>query len=321
MPTRVSTSSVWPLPSTPAMPSTSPAWMSKLMSASSTRPSASCSSMSRTESSTRSVTVDSSVLGDGSSLPTISSASWCAVTSAGLTEVTVVPRRITVISSATASTSSSLWEMKIRVCPCRLELAQVREERVHLLRHQHGRRLVEDDDLRAAVEHLEDLHPLALADAERLDELVGVELEAVALGDLDDLGPRSVADAVQLLGTEDDVLQDGEVVGQHEVLEDHADALRDRVRGRGEDDLRAVDADRPVVRLLHAVQDLHQGGLAGAVLPDQGVDRPAADRDVDVMVRDDTGEPLADAPELDGSGCITRCCSCGRLGDRGHDPS
>ena len=76
--------------------------------------------MSRTESSTRSVTVDSSVLGDGSSLPTISSASLCAVTSAGLTEVTVVPRRITVISSATASTSSSLWEMKIRVCPCAL---------------------------------------------------------------------------------------------------------------------------------------------------------------------------------------------------------
>ena len=42
--------------------------------------------MSRTLSSTWSVTVDSSVLGDGSSLPTISSASLREVTSAGLTD-------------------------------------------------------------------------------------------------------------------------------------------------------------------------------------------------------------------------------------------
>jgi hypothetical protein len=41
------------------------------------------------------------------------------------------------------------------------------------LRHQHGGGLVEDDDLRTAVEHLEDLHPLPGADAELLDELVG----------------------------------------------------------------------------------------------------------------------------------------------------
>ena len=80
------------------------------------------------------MTVDSSVLGDGSSLPTISSASWRAVTSVGLTVATVVPRRITVMSSAIASTSSSLCEMKIRVWPSALELAQVVEERVDLLR-------------------------------------------------------------------------------------------------------------------------------------------------------------------------------------------
>ena len=66
------------------------------------------------------MTVDSSVLGEGSSLPTISSASWREVTSAGLTVATVVPRRMTVMSSATASTSSSLWEMKTRVWPSAL---------------------------------------------------------------------------------------------------------------------------------------------------------------------------------------------------------
>jgi hypothetical protein len=36
---------------------------------------------------------------------------------------------------------------------------------------------------------------------------------------------------VQPLGAEHDVLEHGEVVGQHEVLEDHADARLDRVGG------------------------------------------------------------------------------------------
>ena len=88
------------------------------------------------------------------------------MTSVGLTVATVVPRRMTVMSSAIASTSSSLWEMKIRVWPSALELTEVVEQRVDLLRHQHRGRLVEDDDLRAAVEHLEDLDALPLADAE-----------------------------------------------------------------------------------------------------------------------------------------------------------
>ena len=118
------------------------------------------------------VTVDSRVSGDGSSLPTISSASWRAVTSAGSTVATVVPRRTTVISSATASTSSSLCEMNRIVRPSDLSSAQVAEQLVDLLRHQHRGGLVQDEDPGAAVEHLEDLHPLPVADAELLDQPV-----------------------------------------------------------------------------------------------------------------------------------------------------
>ena len=70
-----------------------------------------------------------------------------------------------------------------------LELAQVAEQLVDLLRHQHRGRLVEDQDPGAAVEHLEDLDPLAVADAEVLDQRVGVDAEAVRVGDLDDPAP------------------------------------------------------------------------------------------------------------------------------------
>ena len=47
---------------------------------------------------------------------------------------------------------------------------------------------------------------------------------------------------------------------------------RDRVGAASEGDRPAVDLDRALVGLLHAVEDLHQRGLAGAVLADEGVD-------------------------------------------------
>ncbi|MGX1250661.1 hypothetical protein RKD48_003172 [Streptomyces ambofaciens] len=181
-----------------------------------------------------------------------------------------------------------------------LQLAQVVEEGVHLLRHQDGRGLVEDQRAGAAVEDLEDLHALAGGDAQLLDEDVGAHPEAVPLGDLLDPPAGPGADAVELLAAEDHVLQDREVVGEHEVLVDHADAAHDGVGGRGEGHLLAVDRDGALVRLLHAVEDLHQGRLAGAVLADEGVDGALADGEVDVVVGHDSGEALGDPGEFDG---------------------
>jgi hypothetical protein len=51
----------------------------------------------------------------------------------------------------------------------RLERAQHAEQLLGLLRREHGGRLVEDQDLRAVVERLEDLDPLLLADRQVLD--------------------------------------------------------------------------------------------------------------------------------------------------------
>ena len=112
----VSTSSVWPLPSTPAMPSTSPACTVNVMSSSALRSDPSAPSVSPASRKTSlSVTVDSRVSGLGSSEPTIISASWREVIVFGSAVPTVVPRRITVTVSAIARTSSSLCEMKRNV--------------------------------------------------------------------------------------------------------------------------------------------------------------------------------------------------------------
>ena len=76
MPMIASTSSAWPLPSTPARPTISPRWMTRLTSSTTARPPADGDTVTfSTTSSGVSVTVDSRSSGTGSSLPTISSAS------------------------------------------------------------------------------------------------------------------------------------------------------------------------------------------------------------------------------------------------------
>jgi hypothetical protein len=67
-----------------------------------------------------------------------------------------------------------------------------------------------------------------------------------------------------------------------------------------EGDRLAVDADLALVRALHAVQDLHERGLARAVLTDDGMDVTLGHAQVDVAVGHDAGEPLGDPLEFHG---------------------
>ena len=182
------------------------------------------------------------------------------------------------------------------------ELAHRGEQLVDLVWHEDRGRLVEDDDLGAAVEHLEDLGALLLADPEIAHERVRVDLEAVSLAEVAQLADRDPATEVPWrarLVAEHDVLPDREVVGQLEVLEDHPDADRDRVARRAEVLFDTVDDDRPLVGAVGPVERLHQRRLSRAVLADDGVDRAGANRHVDPVVGHDTREALDDVPQLD----------------------
>ena len=65
------------------------------------------------------------------------------------------------------------------------------------------------------------------------------------------------------------------------------------------------DAARPLTRispssgLVEPVEDVHQRRLAGAVLAEQRVHLAAAQVEVDVVVRDDSGEVLRDPAQLE----------------------
>ena len=165
--------------------------------------------------------------------PTISSASW-ASESVGLAVPTTLPRRITVILSAIARTSRSLWVMKTIALPSSRSDRITVDQLVDLLRRQHRGRLVEDQVLGVVGQRLQDLHPLLDADRQVLDQRVRVDVEPVALGELADRLPRlphvqHAGGAV--LPAEDQVLGHGEHLDQHEVLVHHADAGGDRLLG------------------------------------------------------------------------------------------
>ena len=206
----------------------------------------------------------------------MSSASWRALTVAGSTVSTVVPRRITVIASATDEHLVELVRDEQDREALGLELAEVVEELVDLLRHEHGRRLVEDDDLGAAVEHLEDLDALALADAEVGDQGVRVDVEAVGVGDL--AGSRARAASPMPCSFSAPSTTFSRTVRLSASMKCwNTMPMPAAMASAGECRCTslAVDRDGALVGPLHAVEDLHQRGLAGAVLADDRVDRAA----------------------------------------------
>ena len=121
------------------------------------------------------------------SRPTMRLASDCCVAVAGSAVPATRPLRSTVIWSATASTSRQLVGDEDDRLALVDEAAHDGEEVVDLARGEHRRRLVEDQDVGPAVQRLDELHPLLLADREVADLGVGVDVEAVAVADLADL--------------------------------------------------------------------------------------------------------------------------------------
>ena len=142
--------------------------------------------------------------------------------------------------------------------------------------------LVENEQPHVDGEGLGDRHQLLLADRQVGDPLVhdaGLELQTFEER-LDAAALIRPVDLPEpgLLASQEDVLLDGEVGEQLRLLVDRGDAGRERRLRVPRGNLRAVDEDDPLVGHLGAADHLDQGGLAGAVLPDQAVHFAAPDR-------------------------------------------
>jgi hypothetical protein len=183
------------------------------------------------------------------------------------------------------------------------QAAQGVEQRLGLGRRQHRGRFVQDQDVRAAVQRLQNLQPLALAHRQVGHRGVQLDLQAGVMHQRFELRPHQGARLVQLpvrLGAQHHVVQRAERVDQHEVLVHHAHAACDGVAAALDLRRAAVDRDRAPVGLVEAVQDGHQRALARAVLAHDAVDGALGHHQVDRPVGLHRAEALVDAAHLDG---------------------
>ena len=171
------------------------------------------------------------------------------------------------------------------------------EETFYLLRRQNGSRLVENQDIGLPVERLEDFDALLKTDGEVLDYCVGVDRHVVPFGQLTDVCrdalpvEEAFADA---LAAQHDVVDNTHHGHQLEVLMDHADAQLYCVAGRLHLYAASIDQNFALGRLIEAVDNVHQGGLAGPIFAEQGQYLAATERQIDLLVGDDSGEELGD---------------------------
>ena len=186
----------------------------------------------------------------------------------------------------------------------RTEVPDDPEQLVDLRVGERRRRLVHHQDGGIERQRLGDLDHLLLGDLEVADTGTRIELEVQALDQLLRLPiePPIVeqeARPAARLAAEEDVLGDRQVRRQVQLLVDHADAKVQRGSRVGDLDRLPLEPDLAGVGLVHAGQDLHQRGLAGAVLADQGVDLAGTELEACVGERVDAGEVLGDPGHLD----------------------
>ena len=185
------------------------------------------------------------------------------------------------------------------------------EKLVGLLGGEDGGGLVQDQHVRAPVQGLENLHPLLQSHADVLHPIPGVHLQSVLRHQLlgQGVGLLQIGEHTVLAGlpAQNDVLRHGEGGHQHEVLMHHAHATGDGLAGVEACNLLALDDHLAAGGGVHAVEDVHQRGLARAVFAHQGEHLALADVQGHVVVGQHAGELHGHMPE--GNDGFSQCRS------------
>ena len=185
------------------------------------------------------------------------------------------------------------------------QLADDAEEDLDLGGRQRGGGLVHDEDAGLLDQRPRDLDELLLPQPQVADEGVGIDGLLQTLqdrpGDVP-LLPLGHAPCAGDLPAQEDVVDDGQVGAEVELLVDDGHAVGDGLGGGGEDDGLAAQLDGPRGGALNTGEDLHEGGLAGAVLADESDHLALMDLEVDAPQGVGRAEGLGDvtAGEHDG---------------------
>src|SRR3990172_975031 len=254
MPERAATSSVCPLPDTPATPRISPPRTSSDTSSSDGRPwgpSSRRSTIRRT----------------GAASPGTSEAADRSTPNIG---------RPTIIR---ASSRSSVAPATVpTICPWRRTLTRV---------------LIQDQAPAIPSEPFEDLDALLLPDRQVGHPGVRIHPYPKALCRLcGAAASRGQVEPKSRRAPECKVLRHRHRPDQREVLRHHPHPRRNGVPRRTDGHVATADEDGAAVGVGQAVGDPHDGGLAGAVFPEQRVDLAANDIEVHAPIGDEVPESL-----------------------------
>ncbi len=159
----------------------------------------------------------------------------------------------------------------------RPQRAHDREQPLHVMLGQRRGRLVHDQHAGVLRQRAQDLHALAVADRQRADHGVHVEVADVERGKqparlAPHCAPVERARPARRRVAEEDVLGDRQLREQQQFLVDRRDPSRPRLERAGERGRHAVDQHGALVRRVHAGEHLDQRALAGTVLAEQRMD-------------------------------------------------
>ena len=142
------------------------------------------------------------------------------------------------------------------------------EQLVGFLGSQHSGGLVQNKDVSAAIQNLDDFHGLLLRNRHIVDLHVGIDVEAILLADVLDFF-ASIVQIQLTFQTQNDILRGGKEVNQLKVLVDHTDAKVKGVLGRGNGHGLVVNVDLPLVGEVNTGEHIHQRSFSAAVFTQQ----------------------------------------------------
>ena len=182
-------------------------------------------------------------------------------------------------------------------------VAQDGEELVLLLRGQHGGRLIQNQDISAAIQHLDNFNRLLLRNGHIVNLLVRVDIKAILVADFPNFADGGLH--IQLfIQTEDDVFRRREHIHQLKVLMNHADAQMERLLRGGDGHGLAVDVDFALVGVVNSGEHVHQCSFAASILAQQRKNFAAVNIQTHLIIGQHRAKALGHIANADGCGSL-----------------
>ncbi len=181
------------------------------------------------------------------------------------------------------------------------QFTQDGEQSVPFLGCEYSCGFIQDQRFRIAVQHLENLHPLADTDRKGTDTCFWVNPQPIPVSQLSHTFMRSVdidKPAFCNFGSIDNVFAHTQRREEHEVLVDHAQACPDRIHGRMNDSLFSIKIDFTFIRPVKTVKNSHQGGFTGTVFADESPDLAFLYLQINVVICQYAGKTFDNAAQF-----------------------